>query len=60
MEKLTKKQTEKIKKLVKYLNDAFTWEETKQGYNYWERIEDVLLELANQNVCPHCGKEMEE
>ena len=60
MEKLTKKQKEKTKKLAEDLCHAFTWKETKQGYNYWERMEEVLLELADQNVCPHCGKELEE
>ena len=60
MEKLTKEEKEKARKLAEDLNSAFYWGKTKQGKDYWQKIESELLELANQKVCPHCGKEIVE
>jgi len=54
---LTKEQREKTKKLVEDLFHAFMWSKTKQGFDYWLKIQDELLELAKEETkCPTCGK----
>ena len=60
MKTLTTKQREKIKKLANDLNDAFVWSKTKQGCDYWLKINDELLELLKETKCPTCRHVIKE
>ena len=28
-----------------YYIDSFSWEETKQGYDYWDDLQDIWMEI---------------
>jgi len=55
--KITKEQRENTRKTAHYLTKAFTWINTKQGYSYWEKIRDEILDIADEETkCEYCGK----
>ena len=57
MEKLIKEQKKLAKKLAEEIFNAFSWDKTKQGVDYWKIVSDELLELAKgKTKCPTCGK----
>ena len=50
---------EKVRKAAELLFEAFSWHNSKEGYDYWNKIHDKLREIAekgNEKVCPHCGQ----
>ena len=56
MKTLTENERKNVKKAVEYLEMAFAWKETKQGFDYWDKIRNELFELGEETKRPTCGK----
>ena len=59
-EKLSKKQRERIKRIVDNVDLAFYWGKTKEGENYWKDVCNDLLGIIELKKCPHCGELIED
>ena len=50
---------ENARKTAELLFEAFFWYDSKEGYDYWNKVHDKLWEIAEKGrrkVCPHCGQ----
>ena len=60
MEKLTKYERKIILQSADNIARAFPWGKTKQGWDYWDKVRNELLELSKETKCPTRGKEIKE
>ena len=61
--KLNKRRRENCKELADALMSAFAWRDSKEGYDYWNKVHMKLEQYANSNsteYCKECGKEVDE
>ncbi|MFW6283017.1 MAG: hypothetical protein ACOC1P_03115 [Minisyncoccales bacterium] len=60
-ENLTKEKRENILKARQLLFDNFIWGDTKEGYDYWFKVDKALERIAkSKQYCKCCGRELED
>ncbi len=57
---ITEHQTVKSRQVALLLRDAFTWSDSKQGHDYWSKVNEALENMQKKvKTCRKCGRELD-